>query len=81
MRSVCQVDAAGGGVSETGQCVLSGMVDMMDCQVDMMEVPLGRLLLWWILVRFLPAMGKLQGEGGPWALQCSVFRRKLVVEL
>ena len=27
-----------------------------------MDVPLGRpLLLWWILVRFLPAMGKLQG--------------------
>ena len=65
VRSVCQVDAAGRGGSETGQCVLSAMVDMMDCQVDMMEVPLGRFLLWWILVRFLSAMVKLQGEGGP----------------
>ena len=30
-----------------------------------LQLPLARLLLWWILVRFLPAMGKLQGEGGP----------------
>ena len=30
----------------------------------MMDVPLGRLLLWWILVRFLFAMVKLQ-EGRP----------------
>ena len=45
MRSVCQVDAAGGGGFETGQCVLSAMVDIMDCQLDLMEVPLVRPLL------------------------------------
>ena len=47
------------------------------CQVEIMEVSMGGLLLWWNLVRFLSARLKLQGGGRT----CVEAQGSLLVEI